>query len=119
MVLWLRRIRLLPGLRPTTRLWTATSPPPCPIRVSCLPNDEVQARPVTHFRAGTQSAPTPDWSVRRPVRRRARQPTGIMAMKVLVTGGTGVVGLAAVAELVRLGQTVRVLSRNAEEDAQQ
>ena len=40
-------------------------------------------------------------------------------MKVLVTGGTGVVGLAAVAELVRLGQTVRVLSRNAEEDAQQ
>jgi len=33
-----------------------------------------------------------------------------------VTGGTGVVGKAAVTELVRQGHTVRPLSRNAAED---
>ena len=40
-------------------------------------------------------------------------------MKVLVTGGTGVVGQAAVTELVKRGHTVRLLSRNATEDARQ
>ena len=39
-------------------------------------------------------------------------------MKVLVTGGTGVVGQAAVTELLRQGHSVRVLSRNADEDVQ-
>ena len=38
-------------------------------------------------------------------------------MKVLVTGGTGVVGQAAVTELLGQGHSVRVLSRNADEDA--
>ena len=37
-------------------------------------------------------------------------------MKVLVTGGTGVVGQAAVTELLKDGHTVRLLSRNAMED---
>ena len=40
-------------------------------------------------------------------------------MNVLVTGGTGVVGQAAVSELVRRGHRVRLLSRNAREDAAQ
>lgn len=40
-------------------------------------------------------------------------------MKVLVTGGTGVVGQAAVTELARRGHDVRLLSRNAEEDVVQ
>ena len=40
-------------------------------------------------------------------------------MKVLVTGGTGVVGQGAVSELVRRGHAVRLLSRNAGEDAAQ
>ena len=40
-------------------------------------------------------------------------------MKVLVTGGTGVVGEAAVTALLRDGHTVRLLSRNAKEDARQ
>jgi uncharacterized protein YbjT (DUF2867 family) len=40
-------------------------------------------------------------------------------MKVLVTGGTGVVGHAAVAELLKQGHTVRLLSRNAKDDARQ
>lgn len=40
-------------------------------------------------------------------------------MKILVTGGTGVVGQAAVSELVRRGHSVRLLSRNALEDAAQ
>lgn len=40
-------------------------------------------------------------------------------MKVLVTGGTGVVGQAAVTELLKDGHTVRLLSRNAKEDARQ
>lgn len=40
-------------------------------------------------------------------------------MKVLVTGGSGVVGEAAVTELVRRGHTVRLLSRNAEKDVEQ
>jgi NADH dehydrogenase len=40
-------------------------------------------------------------------------------MKVLVTGGTGVVGEAAVTELLKNGRSVRLLSRNAEEDAKQ
>jgi len=40
-------------------------------------------------------------------------------MKVLVTDGTGVVGQAAVAAFVRKGYAVRVLTRNAEMDAQQ
>lgn len=37
-------------------------------------------------------------------------------MKVLVTGGTGVVGRATVTELLRRGHEVRLLSRGAEED---
>jgi uncharacterized protein YbjT (DUF2867 family) len=40
-------------------------------------------------------------------------------MKVLVTGGTGVVGQAAVTELLKRGHTIRLVSRNAEEDARQ
>src|SRR3981081_1959258 len=40
-------------------------------------------------------------------------------MKVLVTGGTGVVGQAAVTEILAGGHTVRLLSRNAVEDARQ
>ena len=40
-------------------------------------------------------------------------------MKVLVTGGTGVVGQGAVTELVRRGHSVRLLSRNAREDVAQ
>ena len=40
-------------------------------------------------------------------------------MKVLVTGGTGVVGQAAVTEILAAGHTVRLLSRNAAEDAKQ
>ena len=40
-------------------------------------------------------------------------------MKVLVTGGTGVVGTAAVTALLARGHTVRLLSRNAAEDAAQ
>ena len=40
-------------------------------------------------------------------------------MKVLVTGGTGVVGQAAVTELLRHGHSVRVLSRSADEVSKQ
>ena len=40
-------------------------------------------------------------------------------MKILVTGGTGVVGTAAVDALVRRGHTVRLLSRHADDDAEQ
>jgi nucleoside-diphosphate-sugar epimerase len=40
-------------------------------------------------------------------------------MKVLVTGGSGVVGEAAVTEILAGGHTVRLLSRNAVEDARQ
>ena len=40
-------------------------------------------------------------------------------MKVLVTGGTGVVGRAAVTALIDRGHTVRLLSRNARRDAAQ
>jgi NADH dehydrogenase len=39
-------------------------------------------------------------------------------MRVLVTGGTGVVGTRTVDELTRKGHTVRLVSRNAEADAQ-
>src|SRR5690606_23993107 len=38
------------------------------------------------------------------------------AMKILVTGGTGVVGAAAIPELLRAGHTVRLLSRHADDD---
>src|SRR5256714_5068247 len=38
-------------------------------------------------------------------------------MKVLVTGGTGVVGQAAVTELLKQGYAIRLLSRTAEERA--
>lgn len=40
-------------------------------------------------------------------------------MKVLVTGGTGVVGTATVTALVKAGHTVRLLSRHARRDARQ
>jgi uncharacterized protein YbjT (DUF2867 family) len=40
-------------------------------------------------------------------------------MKILVTGGTGVVGVAAVKELIKHGHTVRLFSRRAERDAAQ
>ncbi len=40
-------------------------------------------------------------------------------MKVLVTGGTGVVGKAAVDRLVERGHSVRLVSRHASDDAQQ
>jgi uncharacterized protein YbjT (DUF2867 family) len=39
-------------------------------------------------------------------------------MKVLVTGATGIAGQAAVAELLKQGHRVRILSRNADEDTQ-
>ena len=42
-----------------------------------------------------------------------------MSLSVLVTGGTGVVGQAAVTELLSRGHTVRLLSRNALEDSAQ
>jgi uncharacterized protein YbjT (DUF2867 family) len=38
-------------------------------------------------------------------------------MRILVTGGSGVVGTAAVAELVRRGYRVRLLSRHGDDDA--
>jgi NADH dehydrogenase len=38
------------------------------------------------------------------------------SMKILVTGGTGVIGAAAIPELLRAGHSVRLLSRHAEED---
>lgn len=40
-------------------------------------------------------------------------------MKILVTGGTGVVGQAAVSELTKRGHAVRLLSRNADKDVEQ
>jgi len=40
-------------------------------------------------------------------------------MKVLVTGGTGVVGRAAVAELLKKGHSIRVLSRSADDVAEE
>lgn len=40
-------------------------------------------------------------------------------MKVLVTGGTGVVGQAAVTQFLKDGHTVRLVSRNAAEDGRQ
>lgn len=40
-------------------------------------------------------------------------------MKVLVTGGTGVVGQSTVSELIKRGHSVRLLSRNATEDVAQ
>jgi uncharacterized protein YbjT (DUF2867 family) len=40
-------------------------------------------------------------------------------MKVLVTGGTGVIGQTAVKEILAAGHTVRLLSRNAGKDAKQ
>ena len=40
-------------------------------------------------------------------------------MRVLVTGGTGVVGTATVTALVEAGHTVRLLSRNAKKDSKQ
>jgi len=43
----------------------------------------------------------------------------IWQMKVLVTGGTGVVGKAAVDRLLEHGHTVRLFSRNADHDARQ
>ncbi|HEX6575718.1 MAG TPA: NAD-dependent epimerase/dehydratase family protein [Gemmatimonadaceae bacterium] len=42
-----------------------------------------------------------------------------MSLSVLVTGGTGVVGQAAVTELLNRGHGVRLLSRNAREDTAQ
>ncbi len=45
--------------------------------------------------------------------------TGDIEMKVLVTGGTGVVGEAAVTEILASGHTVRLLSRNAAEHVKQ
>src|SRR5688500_1954335 len=40
-------------------------------------------------------------------------------MRILVTGGTGVVGAAVISELVTRGHDVRLLSRHAAEDAKQ
>ena len=41
------------------------------------------------------------------------------AMRVLVTGGTGVVGTRTVDRLIANGHTIRLVSRNANEDARQ
>jgi uncharacterized protein YbjT (DUF2867 family) len=43
--------------------------------------------------------------------------TEVLRMKVLVTGGTGVVGVGAVTALVRRSHDVRIVSRRAEHDA--
>ena len=40
-------------------------------------------------------------------------------MKILVTGGTGVVGKGAVSELLKCGHSIRLLSRNADQDSKQ
>jgi len=40
-------------------------------------------------------------------------------MKILVTGGTGVIGEGAIPELIARGHSVRLLSRHAKEDAKQ
>ena len=40
-------------------------------------------------------------------------------MKILVTGGTGVIGEGAIPELLTRGHTVRLLSRHADDDAKQ
>jgi NADH dehydrogenase len=40
-------------------------------------------------------------------------------MKILVTGGTGVIGEGVIPELIARGHSVRLLSRHAEEDARQ
>lgn len=40
-------------------------------------------------------------------------------MKILVTGGTGVIGIGAIPHLLHQGHTVRLLSRHAAEDANQ
>jgi uncharacterized protein YbjT (DUF2867 family) len=40
-------------------------------------------------------------------------------MKILVTGGTGVIGEGVIPELIARGHSVRLLSRHAEEDAKQ
>ena len=40
-------------------------------------------------------------------------------MRVLVAGGTGVIGVSATTQLVKRGHEVRLLSRNAKEDARQ
>jgi uncharacterized protein YbjT (DUF2867 family) len=40
-------------------------------------------------------------------------------MKILVTGGTGVIGEGAIPELIQRGHSVRLLSRHADEDAKQ
>jgi uncharacterized protein YbjT (DUF2867 family) len=46
-------------------------------------------------------------------------PAPLSHMRILVTGGTGVVGTAAVTELLKRGHLPRLLSRHAEEDARQ
>src|SRR6478735_3785641 len=40
-------------------------------------------------------------------------------MRILVTGGSGVVGVGTVTELVRRGHEVRLLARHARDDARQ
>jgi NADH dehydrogenase len=40
-------------------------------------------------------------------------------MKILVTGGTGVIGEGVIPELIQRGHTVRLLSRHADDDAKQ
>src|SRR4051812_21696397 len=50
---------------------------------------------------------------------RGRRSAGTSAMKVLVTGGTGVVGRAVVPELLEKGYAVRLLSRSADEGAKE
>ncbi|HYO79029.1 MAG TPA: NAD(P)H-binding protein, partial [Thermoanaerobaculia bacterium] len=40
-------------------------------------------------------------------------------MKILVTGGTGVIGEGAIPELIHRGHSVRLLSRHADEDSKQ
>ena len=40
-------------------------------------------------------------------------------MRILVTGGSGVVGTGTVTELLARGHTVRLLARHADEDARQ
>ena len=40
-------------------------------------------------------------------------------MRILVTGGTGVIGTAVISELQTRGHSVRLLSRHAAEDAKQ
>src|SRR4051812_19899429 len=90
-------------MRETIRPWT-TAPPP-PIRGLHV-NRRTRSK---RERSRGWHPICPYWRVNRED----------ITMKVLVTGGTGVIGQAAVTEILAAGHTVRLLSRNAAYDARQ